>query len=339
MHRSSLIGMVSAWLFAAAILSALAPQASAQEKLKMRLDFLPTWRHAPFFFALEKGWYKDAGLDVTIDDGSGSAISVQLVQAGEYDLALANLSVMAVARGKGAPVKAIGEVIHKNDLGLMVDKNLHIKSLKDVEAKKVSIIYEAGSFQSLFRPFFHNGGVDVDKIELTSMSPAVAITQYVAGTGGGVITAVPYVLPMIADKRPSDIFMFADYGLPLKPHGLVVSETTLATRARALRPFLAVSARAWEELWRGGIAREAVADALIKARPQVKFDRQVVLRQMEAYAPYSVAKAEDRGKSVLWMDPEDWTKSIAVMKEVGLVPAGSKAADFYTNALLAPEAK
>lgn len=331
--------IISIFAFACLMLLALVPPSSAQEQLKMRLDFLPTWRHAAFFLALEKGWYKDAGLDVTIDDGTGSAVAVQMVQAGEYDVALANLSVMAVARGKGAPVKAIGEVIHKNDLGLMLDKKLGIKSLKDIEAKNISIIYEAGSFQSLFKPFFRNGGVDVDKLHLTSVNPAAAITQYVAGEAGGLITAVPYVLPMIEDQRPSDIYMFADYGLPLRPHGLVASETTINTRANALRAFLKASAKGWEAVWSGGSARDEAVDALIKARPQAKFDRSVVLRQMVAYTPYSAEKAEDQSKSVLWMNSEDWTKSIAVMSAAELVPANSKATDYYTDTLLLPAAK
>ncbi len=70
---------------------------ASAETLKVRLEWLPYGMHAPFHLATEKGWYKDAGLEVTIDDGNGSGPAVQLVAAGQYDISHANLATMAIA--------------------------------------------------------------------------------------------------------------------------------------------------------------------------------------------------------------------------------------------------
>src|SRR6266571_1979276 len=71
--------------------------------LSVRLDWLATGYQAPFFLAAEKGWFKKAGLDVTIQQGNGSATTVQLVGTGQFDVGHAALSNMAFGRSKGMP--------------------------------------------------------------------------------------------------------------------------------------------------------------------------------------------------------------------------------------------
>src|SRR5436190_9691884 len=96
------------WFQAAALLFLVLPFAPAQsladDKLSLRLDWIPNGSHAPFFLAEQKGWFRKAGLDVTIEDGTGSVVTVQLVGAGQFDVGHANLSSLAIARGKGLPV-------------------------------------------------------------------------------------------------------------------------------------------------------------------------------------------------------------------------------------------
>ena len=69
-----MISFVKCFLRLSALCAALAahPAAYAQEVLKMRVDFIPYVLHAPFHYANAQGWYKQQGIDLTIDDGSGS---------------------------------------------------------------------------------------------------------------------------------------------------------------------------------------------------------------------------------------------------------------------------
>src|SRR5438477_9758017 len=93
------------------------------EKIKMRLDWTPWGAHASIHLAAQKGWYKQAGLDVEIEDGNGSVTTVQLVGAGgNFDLGHASLAPMMIARDKGLPVRAIANFARKNDIGLLVPR-------------------------------------------------------------------------------------------------------------------------------------------------------------------------------------------------------------------------
>lgn len=331
-RRQILLGGVGA--LGAAVIGAksvYAQTGATTEKFTVVMDWLPSWRHAAFHLAKVKGWYRDAGLDVQVEDGSGSTTTIAQTFAGRCDVGLASLSTMAVARGKGTDVLAAASIIRKNDLGLFVDKKLGITDPKQLAQKKVKVLFASSGFQSLFPPFFKNLGVDINELHLIPMSTGAVEGAYLSGQGDALITTVPYVSPVVDEKRPSITFMFADYGMPLPAHGLVVSRGTIEKRADALRKFIAATQRAHHQVFYGN-AREAL-DALIDQRPQAKINVPLALQRIAAYKPFTQTSAT-QGKGEFWMPPSDWDAAVKVLIEGKLVPAGSKSTDFYTNAYL-----
>src|SRR5690606_5491187 len=124
----------------------------AETKLLVRLDWIAHGLHAPIFLAQEKGWFKEAGLEVTAVDGSGSSKTITLIGAGDGDIGFANLSAMILAKNKGVPVKSIGHIVRKSDLGLLVPANSGWKTPKDLEGKRVG--FTPGGFVDPFVDLF-----------------------------------------------------------------------------------------------------------------------------------------------------------------------------------------
>src|SRR5262245_13812666 len=91
--------------------------AHAAEKLSIRLDWITEPMHMPFFLAEERGWFKAADLDVSIEDGNGSTMTVQLVGAGRFDIGLADLSPMAIGKARGIPIVYIAGFIRRAGVG------------------------------------------------------------------------------------------------------------------------------------------------------------------------------------------------------------------------------
>ena len=107
------------------------------EKITFLLDFTPYGKHAPFFAALEKGFWKDAGFDVTIIKGEGSATTISSYAAGAVNFAFSDTPTLILARSKGALVKVAG-VIHDKSLyalGTLVENN--IKTPQDLKGKRI----------------------------------------------------------------------------------------------------------------------------------------------------------------------------------------------------------
>jgi NitT/TauT family transport system substrate-binding protein len=320
--------------FLAAILGtfSVTMPAFAQEKLIQRFDFLPTAHHLSFHLAAEKGWFKEAGLDVELQDGISSATTIQLVAAGTVDFGLANLAVAATARAKGVPVVAVGGVVRKGDVGLIISDKYNVHSLKEIADRQLVVVYEQGGFvQPFFKAFFEAGGVAMSDVNLQGRDPSIAISTYIAGQGDALITVVPTQLPKLERKGiQSTTFMFYDYGLPLPSFGLIANPRTLKERPEVVRKYLAVIEKALEYTQASEQHIREAAAAMIKARPRAGLDLEFLVRGSELQLPYMVTDAT-KGKPSLWQAPQDWETAVKALSRAGVIPPNSSANDFYTN--------
>src|SRR6202048_5463060 len=81
--------------------------ASPRDKLSVRLDFSPWGVQAAMHLAQNKGGFKEANLDVDIQDGRGSGNTIQLVNAGQADVGQVQVGLVGSARAEGAAVPLI----------------------------------------------------------------------------------------------------------------------------------------------------------------------------------------------------------------------------------------
>src|SRR5262249_34419396 len=95
-------------------LSNLSAFAQAREAASVRLDFLPGGYHVPFFLALERGYYRDNGIDLQINDGKGSGPTIQVVGSNLDTFGLAGLSAVALAISKDIPLISVGGLVQKD---------------------------------------------------------------------------------------------------------------------------------------------------------------------------------------------------------------------------------
>jgi NitT/TauT family transport system substrate-binding protein len=300
---------------------------AAQEKLAVRFDFLPYGSHAPFYLAQEKGWFKEQGVDPTFDDGNGGAVTVQLVDAGKYDLGYCSFASAMVARDKGMSIKAIAGVLRKSDLGVLVDEKGPLHTPKDLEGRV--IYFSPSSVETLFIDmWFKKNGVDKSKVNLQALEIGAKVSTYLSGGGDGMFVPLPiYTIRHI--PRLSRGITFADYGLPLPGFGVIASDNAIKTKPKAIAGFVAALQRAWAGIHDRTMIDEAV-QALLKNRPQSKLDPEYIREQLEAVIPYMDTPAT-AGKPLFWQSPDDWAAGVKVSEEAGVIQAGAKPSDFYTN--------
>jgi len=329
MNRRRLLQGVGAGFIAAPAFLTRPLRAAQPEKIAVRLDWVTWGGHSPFYLALKKGWYKEAGLDVAIEEGNGSVTTIQLVNGGNFDVGHANLAAMMQARAKGLSVRAIAGFVRKNDVGVLVPQDSPWKTPKDLAGKK--LLYTAGSLEAPFiDKFLATGGLTRSQVELVSVDAASKNTLYVKGTADGEFTSVPYALPYTA-SRPSRGILFADNGMQFPGFGLIGTDDRIKTRGAAIGKFATIVSAAWEYIV-GGHEDEGV-QAIMEARSQQKLDPKILRTQIEAFKPYLTSEAS-KGLPIGVMAAADWQLAIKTMREVNLLPADAKADDFYTNALL-----
>ena len=124
-------------LAATALMAGEARAQPKQEKLDFVLNWVPGGDHVPYYYAKKLGWYADAGIDLNIEPGKGSAVAVQKVGAGVNQIGLADMANALVGRSKGADVVGVFNVYANSPQGLYWLKSSGIKSVKDLAGKKI----------------------------------------------------------------------------------------------------------------------------------------------------------------------------------------------------------
>ncbi|MFC3228670.1 ABC transporter substrate-binding protein [Marinibaculum pumilum] len=315
-------------LAAALGLGLTAPAQAEETEMTFVLDWTPHGMHAPFFLAAEKGWFKEAGLDVTFQDGRGSASTVNLVGAGQGDLGHAGLNTMAIARTKGLPVTAVGSILRKNEVGILFDRGKGYQKPEDFKGK--SLIFTAGSTEAPFiESFLKAGGMTDSDVELMAVDPAAKVSTYLSGQGDGVITPVPFIMAISEGKRNSDGVLFADFGMPLLSWGIIANDDYLEEHPEAVKAFMAVLARAWAYVLESDAHLTEAVEAIQSQRPEAKVSMPAGKAIFNAYRPYFYSPSTE-GKPIGTMTAADWDDTIATMKKLGLVPEDAKAEEFYS---------
>ncbi|MBV6489091.1 MAG: ABC transporter substrate-binding protein [Pseudorhodoplanes sp.] len=129
--------MLSRAALAAVAATALSVTPAFAQKITFTLNWVAGGDHAPYFYAQKMGLYKNAGLDIDIETGRGSAASAQKVGAGSSQLGLSDMAGVLLFRGKGADLVGIMNVYANSPQGLYWLKSSGIKSVKDLAGKKI----------------------------------------------------------------------------------------------------------------------------------------------------------------------------------------------------------
>src|SRR6266540_4490861 len=113
-------------------------QAAEPTPANIRMDFIIGGKHAPWFVALEKGFYAKRGLAATIQTSTGSADTLRTIGSGGADFGFADMATMIVAKSRGTPVQAAAQFGYVGATILWRDEGV-IKGIKDLEGKSLAI--------------------------------------------------------------------------------------------------------------------------------------------------------------------------------------------------------
>lgn len=314
----------------------MATTAVAQQKLEplaVRLDWTPWGIHGAFHLSKSKGWYEQAGLDVTLEDGNGSVTTVQIVGSGDsFDVGHAALASMMIARDKGLPVKAVAPFARKSDIGVLVPVDSGINGPADLKGKKV--VYTAGSLEAPFiDAFLAEGNITRRDLELLNVEAAGKVTTYAVGRADAVVSTIPFVIASVSERRPSRAISFADYGLNMPSFGIFASDEKLKEKHDQISRFASVTARAWQYIYDGH--QDEAVKAIMEQRPQARLDAKTLRGQIDALYEYFGKPGKDDRIGV--PVPADWETAVKTLRSVDVISDKLPATDFYATGLVHPE--
>jgi len=303
----------------ALLAASIGVHAQAPQRVVFATDWLAQAEHGGFYQAVAEGTYAKYGLDVQMRMGGPQVNGLQLLAAGQLDVAMADALQVMSAIEQDVPVVAIAATFQKNPTVLIAHPGAN--RLEDLKGKPVAI---SAAANTTFWPWLRQkyGFTDSQKRPYGfSVQPFLADPKL---SQQGFATSEPFSIEK-GGVRPA-VFLLADFGYPPYSEALVVTRTTLAGRRETLERFLRASA----EGWRSYLANPAPGNALIKqANPQMS-DELIAygVRKMSEYG--IVASGDARKFGLLTMTDGRWQATIDFLRSVGLAKKGVDYQRAYT---------
>jgi NitT/TauT family transport system substrate-binding protein len=277
-----------------ALLSALGPRpAAALDNVSLITDFGFNGRHAYFFVALDKGYYKDAGLDVKILRGQGSVDAIRQVGAGNADFGFAEAASVALARGNDqVPVKLVAIVYAKPPQAIFCREDSGFKQPKDLEGASIANP-AGGSIPDLFPAYARAAGIDAGKVHWvvagSESLPGLLAANRVPCVGQFTV-GEPLLLQ--AQTAPAKLvrFAYSDAGLSYYGNGLVAAETTIAAKPDLVGRFVKATIKGLQDAFNDPAEAGAI---MHKYHPQVSAE--VAKGETQAVADLAMAEGRKPG--------------------------------------------
>jgi NitT/TauT family transport system substrate-binding protein len=303
--------------------------AAAQEKVQFALNWFAVGDHAAYWVALDKGYYKQRGLEVTMENSKGSGDSIAKVATGRADVGLADAAVVIASLSRGADVKVVGMVFDKTPLNIWSRKDAAITEPKQLEGKTLAAP-PGDSQRQMFPAFAKLTGIDAGKVTWVNVEPAAKIAALAERRVDAVAdytTGLPfYEKAMGAGNAVA--MPWAKFGFDMYSMSIMASEKTMKQRPKVLRAFLEASYLGWQDVMKDP---KGALEIFKKRVPEIDLSiiepnmmQGIDLMRTERYAKHGIG----------WMDEQKMCHSVELVNTYMGVDKKAECKSVFTNEFL-----
>ncbi len=304
-----------------------AVSAAAQDAVSLRLNWYLGGLHVPFYYGKEVGFFKQEGIDLTINEGRGSANTVQVVAAGSDTFGMADSSSLITTASKGADVKSVMSLLNSTGFAVISLASTGIRSPKDLEGKSFAVS-PGDPLGQLFRALAAHNKLDMNKIRFVQVDPAAKVVMVLEKKVDALLGGADdqYFLIKYKGQEPHAL-RYADHGANIVGMTIVTTGNLIKTKPDLVRRFLKASVRSWEEARKNP---QAAVDAAMKAKPDL--NRQSTLDQMMVDFDL-LDSANSKGRVGMGVQA-DWDQTISLLKQYRDLETKEPWTTFHTNEFL-----
>ena len=253
-------------------------QASADEHVSVRLKWLPQAQFAGFYVAKAKNFYKDAGLDMTINPG-GPNINVEtLVASGADTFGLGSGTEGCLyAREKGLPLVCIGMSQQLTPVAFVAYKSSGIDSVQKFKGKKVAVWF-TGPQYTLYAMLAHAG---VPQSDVTIVPEPFSMQPFIDKQFDAAMVTYYNELNTLKEQGITDLYVIApeSVGVTTQQDSLVVGEKMIKEKPQEVQAFLNATLRGWKYAFQH---KPETIDILVAAAPNLeRHHQELMLNEIE----------------------------------------------------------
>ena len=232
-------------LSVAAILISITGPAAAEDRVTLLLNWVPQGDHSPYYYAMQKGWYAQAGVALTIEGGRGSAATIQRVAAGQVGLGIADMSNVIPARANGADVVGVMAIYANTPIGLYWKLSSGIKVPKNLAGHRAGA--PAGdAVRAMWPAIAARIGIPANSVSWVNIAPEAKVASLQSDAID--FTAHFFTVHDIYERTfGADLGYVGLRQLGVNPYGLAIISSPAYLRANgdAVRRFMHVTQRAF----------------------------------------------------------------------------------------------
>lgn len=330
--------------FGIALVAALCLSVSAHAQEPTKIRFTLDWKyqglHAYIFWAKDKGYFAKEGLDVSIDQGTGSAATVSRIVSGTYDAGFGDMNAIIQLAGTkpGQQPVMVYMIYNTPPFALIVKKDSPIKSLKDLEGKKMGTP-AGGAAGVLFAALAATNGVDAAKVSTVNMAPNLQEQMLVKGDVdfSAIFTVTSYanLIGMKMDPlKDFRWFYYSDYGIDLYSNGIMVSKALITEKPKAVAGLVRALNKAMIEV---AAKPAAGVKEMLKVEPLMNEDIEV--KRLEyALKTHFVSKETD-ANGLGDVSDARMEKAIKLLADTYKLPNTPAVKDVFDRSFLPPKAE
>jgi NitT/TauT family transport system substrate-binding protein len=291
----------------------------------MPMGYIPNVQFAPYYVAKEKGFFRQAGIEITFDYSSETD-GVSLVGAGEIPFSTVSGEQVLLARAQGLPVVYVMSWWHGYPVGILSSKELGIKEPSDLKGKKIGLPGLFGTSYIGLRALLSNGGLDEADVTLDSIGYN-QIEAYISGRDQ-VVVIYSNNEPIQLTKQgyAYDLLQAADY-VSLASNGLLTNENTILKNPDLVRKMITAFSKGITYTLENPDEAFEICKKYVDGLEQADQDvqKQILAATMEFWKTDKIGYSE----------PEAWENMQTLLLEMGMLKEPLDLEKAYSNAYLA----
>jgi NitT/TauT family transport system substrate-binding protein len=307
--------------------------AIAAEPIDLALDWIPGGNHAPLYYALDQGWYKAAGVTLTIENGKGSGASAQAVGFGKNPVGVADLGTALVAIGKGAKLVAVMAIYENAPFSIYWLNSSGIRSVKDLAGR--SIGNPPGDAARVMWPALAKAsGLAPDAVRWVNISPQAKLSALKSHAVDAVTDNYNgHDLKVRELGDDMGFQLFRDAGLNPHGHAVIVNADYLAAHRDAIASFVRVTQKAYGACVPDG---KPCVEALLRANSGLQLQE-----HLDQWQRTKELMRDDYAHNVALggFDPQRMIADYALVETYFKLDQAFVIESAYTNAFLDPAVK
>lgn len=308
--------------------------ASAPAVLKavtVTLNFLAAGPNSGFMLAKANGYYKDAGLDVTIQEGQGSGSTASLVAQGNSDFGYADAPAVMAVKAKGGNIKIIAPILQTNGFAIMSLKDKNLTKVADLKGKTLAV--QPGTAQAaLLGAILAANNLTEADLKIVNVDPSALVGSLLQGSVDAIAGGADAQGIQLADQGAKiNSIMYRDAGVPTVGLSIVVSDSLLASDPATVKAFVAASLKGWDAARKDpAAAGKAVADQFPQAGKVGTF-----VTQLNVDIPLMCAPS---AKTLGTVPAANWSTTYDLLAKYQALPTDKPIEGYYSTEYLPTDA-